>query len=98
MTAKKRIIAFAVVFAMVFTMAFSVLFIVHEAEHKCTGVDCQVCVLINNCIRLLDNNTPKPESFVFAVSLVFALIIVIGAVRYFNSSKSLISLKIKLSN
>ena len=98
MKAKKRIIAFAVALAMAFAMAFSVFFIAHNSEHNCTGDDCQICAQINNCIRSLNNITPKPENAEAFISVAFALILVIGAVVKLNNKKSLVDLNVKLSD
>ena len=98
MSTKKRILAFAVALAMVFAMAFSVFFIAHNGEHNCSGEDCRICAQINNCIRSLNNITPKPETAAVYIPAVFALVALIGAVVQFNNKKSLVDLNIKLSN
>ena len=98
MKAKKRIIAFAVALAMAFAMAFSVFFIAHNSEHNCSGDDCQICAQINNCIRSLNNITPKPESMEALIPVAFALVLAIGAVVKLNNKKSLVDLNVKLSD
>ena len=97
MSFKKRIFALIVACAIVLAMAFSVFFIAHNAEHNCSGSDCQICAQINSCIKSLDNITPKPESAVAAAPVLFALVLAIGVCIQFNK-KSLVDLNIKLSN
>lgn len=88
--------AFAVIIALSFVL--SALFVVFEAEHDCSGDDCQICQSVNTCLRLFDNTTPKPESSGFVAALAFALVLVLGAVLLGGRSENLITLKVKLSN
>lgn len=94
----RRKIALLVAAAMAFAMAFSVLFIVHEAEHHCTGVDCQVCHAVNTCLQLLDNTTPKPERHTLHAAAVFMLIAVLGTLCSAADNSTLVKLKVKLSD
>ena len=94
----KRITALFAVFAMVFTMAFSVLFVVHEAEHECSGVDCHICQQFTSCLHLFDNTTPKPETSALKLSVIFSAILLIGCTSWTAINKTLINLKVKLSN
>ncbi|MBR0413423.1 MAG: hypothetical protein IJI47_07680 [Eubacterium sp.] len=94
---KKRFSAFvAAIIAAVFVL--SALFVIFESEHNCAGDDCQICQAVNTCLHVFDNTTPEPEIFVPAVALVFALVLVIGAVSACSNTDNLITLKVKLSD
>ncbi|MBR3149463.1 MAG: hypothetical protein IKF64_04760 [Eubacterium sp.] len=94
---KKRIsAALAVIIALTFVL--SVLFVVFESEHNCSGDDCQICQTVGNCLKILDNTTPKPETAVLSVAVIFALVLVLGTVMLRADSENLITLKVKLSN
>ena len=98
MASKRRIIAFVVAAAMALAMTFSVFFIAHNAEHKCSGTDCQICAQISNCIKNLNKITPKPESLCAVAAIAFAIVFCLGAICLAQQQKSLITLKVKLSD
>ncbi|MBQ9516531.1 MAG: hypothetical protein IJI47_04330 [Eubacterium sp.] len=95
--AKKRISAImAVTIALVFVL--SVLFVVFESEHNCSGDDCRICQTVNTCLHIFDNTTPDPAVINAVAAVVFALVLVIGAVSACRNSENLITLKVKLSD
>lgn len=96
-SAKKRLSAL-VAAAIAFVFVLSVLFVVFEAEHNCSGDDCQICQTVNTCLHIFDNTTPDPEIITPAAFAVFALVLVIGAVSACVYSENLITLKVKLSD
>ena len=91
MNNKKRITALCLAFAIAIALAFSVLFIAHNSEHKCSGADCSICAQINNCVE-------KPETSDFSAPVLFCAVLCVGAVIELFRKKSLIELKVKLSN
>ena len=95
---KKRITALVIAFAMAFALAFSAFYIVHNSEHKCSGDDCYICARISNCVNKLNNNTPKPETAELFAAVLFAVVLLLGAVELVKNRKSLTELKVKLSN
>ena len=95
---RQRFIALITALAMAAAMAFSVVFVVHSAEHECKKIDCQLCAAVHVCLERFQDTAPKPTQL-GAVSLtVFAVIALLGAVREAAGLKTLITLKIKLSN
>ncbi|MBR3737600.1 MAG: hypothetical protein IKN26_02570 [Eubacterium sp.] len=98
MNNKKRITALCLAFAIAIALAFSVLFIAHNSEHKCSGADCSICAQINNCVEKLNNISPKPETSDFSAPVLFCAVLCVGAVIELFRKKSLIELKVKLSN
>lgn len=95
--AKKR---FSAVMAFIIALCFvlSVLFVVFEAEHDCSGDDCQICQTVNTCLHLLDNTTPKPDTAAAVMPVIYALVLVMGALSACLCSENLITLKVKLSD
>ena len=79
----KRITAWIAMAAVVFVMLFSVLYIHTHANHECTGADCPVCAVMEQCSNNIKNigtiivaivaafflclSIPKSVQFVFAV-------------------------------
>ncbi len=53
MTNQKRIGALILCIGMALVLAVSAAFIIHEADHDCSGEDCQVCRMIAVNINLL---------------------------------------------
>lgn len=97
-TNRRRIIAFAAAAVMVLTTAFSVIFVVHSAKHECKGVDCQVCGFVGNCLQHFKNHTPKPEASAVSAVLLFAVVLTLGTALSTAYAKTLIELKVKLSD
>ncbi len=95
---RKRIGAFLLCAGMILTFLLSVAFIIHEADHDCSGEDCQVCRTISaniNLLRLLG----------WAVLLLVALMFLHGnraARRMFRFLPyvcgTLVSLKIRMND
>ena len=83
---------------LVFVMLFSVLFIVLEADHDCCGEDCAVCAQIRACEDLL-RNLLTSTALVGAAWCLYALIrILADADRCPAAPRTLIVLKVKLSD
>lgn len=93
-----RIISVIMAVAMVIGLVSSALFVVENSEHKCSGMDCQICAQVNVSLKALNNQTPKPEiAFsVFAVS--WTIVLIFGCIHNYFKVDTLINLKTKLSN
>lgn len=98
MAIKKRIIAFVVAVAMAIGLVSSVVFIAENAEHNCSGVDCQICDLVQSNLKFFDNQTPNPNAPVYTLVVFWALVLVIGLKHKVCKMDTLVSLKTKLSN
>lgn len=81
-----------------FLTAFSVCSIIEESDHKCPENDCQICAQISINLDLLNNITPKPSLFSDFAVLLFAVIFSIGLLTQSENNRTLITLKVKLSN
>ena len=98
MTKRNRIIAIIVAVAMAIGLVSSALFVVENANHKCTGTDCQICDQINLSLKAFDNQTPKPEEAMAIVCVVWALVLALGLTKNIVKVDTLVDLKTKLSN
>ena len=99
MSKKSRFLAAVVASALIFAMLFSACFIVAEADHDCSGDDCQICRQISICV---DSLKSLCYSILLAVSLaVFARYPAVS-MQLFSRKKpartTLVSLKVKLSD
>lgn len=95
---KKRIILLLTAALFVVSAIFSTAYIIKEANHKCNHTDCQICHTMQNCIKSITDLGSKPENAVFSSTVMFFAVLAISFVFYKHSSKTLIDLKIKLSN
>ena len=94
----KRITAWIALVAVVFVMLFSVLYISYHADHECTGADCPVCAVMEQC----GNNIKNIGTIIVAVAAVFFLYLSIKKSVQFVSAVcpdySLISQKVRMNN
>ncbi len=51
----KRIIAWIALLAVVFVMLFSAIYILKHADHECTGAECPVCAVMEQCGNNIKN-------------------------------------------
>lgn len=93
-----KLTALITAIAIVIVVFFSALFIAENSEHKCSGVDCQICEQVQLKLRLFNNQTPKPEDSLIILAVVWCVVLTLGYKTNIISSKSLIELKTKLSN
>lgn len=98
MTKRNRIIAIIVAVAMAIGLVSSALFVVENANHNCTGTDCQICDQINLSLKLFDNQTPKPEEATAIICVSWALVLALGLTKNIVKVDTLVDLKTKLSN
>lgn len=95
---KKRIISLLLAALFVVSAIFSTAYIIKEANHKCNHTDCQICHTMQSCIKSITDLGSKPDNTVFSSTVMFFVILAISYVSYKHSGKTLIDLKIKLSN
>ena len=95
---KARIAAIAVCVLLCIVMAISLLFITLESDHACIGDECHICIELQICNAVL-------QGLAYAA---IASIVLCFFARYFadilkyispkNETRTLIALKIKLTN
>ena len=97
-TKSKRITAWIALVAVVFVMLFSVIYISQHADHECTGAECPVCAVMEQC----GNNIKNIGTIIVAVAAVFFLCLSIKkSVQYVITvcpDYSLISQKVRMNN
>lgn len=84
--------------AMIIGLVFPSLFIAENSEHKCSGVDCQICAQVNLSLKVFNNLVPKPENALALISVFWVMVLVLGVKNHTVKTNTLIDLKIKLSN
>lgn len=92
-----RFIALFIATLVAFVMLFSTIYIATNADHDCEGEHCQICYQIS-----IFENTLKNLSVAITVTAVTALVIscICITVSFINENpvRTLITLKVKLSN
>lgn len=93
----KRITAWIALAAVVLVMLFSVIYVSQHADHECTGAECPVCAVLEQC----GNNIKNIGAIVVAIIAAFFLCVSIQkSVQYVISTysdDSLISQKVRLN-
>ena len=94
----KRITAWIALIAVVCVMLFSVTYISQHVDHECTGAECPVCAVMEQC----SNNIKNIGSIIVTIAVVFFLCLSIKKSVQFVSAVcpdySLISQKIRMNN
>lgn len=98
MAKRKKIISAIIVIIAALAVTLSVLFIAEEANHSCTGADCIVCRQISSCLERLKGACSGVASGAAAPACIFVLLLFIPIFTSDLSDKTLISLKVKLSD
>lgn len=94
----RRITAWVALFVTVFVLLFSTFYIVEHADHICSGDDCPVCAVIEQCGDTL-KTLGTAVIIVCATSVLF--FILQGKVYFeihFFPCNSLISQKVRMNN
>ncbi len=93
----KKLTAWIAVIAVLFVMLFSVIFVSEHIDHDCTGAECPVCAVMEQCsINIHSLGT------VITVSVAFILCIsILKGVQHITAvytDYSLISQKVRMNN
>lgn len=94
--AKIFIISFVIAFVAV--TSFSLFFTGYEAEHDCVGRDCVICTFISECRDLLRQLCSGTKTVIGAAACCFFTTVAFCAARLLVEAKTLVSLKVKLSD
>ena len=93
----KRITAWIALIAVVCVMLFSVIYISKHADHECTGTECPICAVMEQC----GNNIKNIGTIIVAIVATFFLCVSSQkSVQYAitkYSDDSLISRKVRLN-
>ena len=93
----KRISAWIAMVAILFVMFFSVIYISQHADHECTGADCPICAVLEEC----ENNINNIGTIIAALATsLFLCLSIQKSVQYVITvcpDYSLISQKVRLN-
>lgn len=98
MTSKKRICSIVSAAALCLFVLLSSVYVISEVNHDCTGEDCPVCCQISMCKHTLKTISTAATASAFAVLFIDLLKICLSAGFENRRPKSLVTLKVKLSN
>ncbi len=94
----KRMITGVMVLMMLATMLFSAFFIAEEADHDCTGEDCPICTLVEQCENTLRGFGGGILSQLSGVISVLFLLITAASLIVVLSQDTPVSRKVRLNN
>lgn len=94
----KRITAWVAISAIVLVLLFSVCYIVEHADHECTGEDCPICLVMEQC----GNNLKTVGTAIMIACVAVVLFTSLQENKHYQTSmfpcNSLISQKIRMNN
>lgn len=93
----QKIAAFLLCVIFFVTTFFGTLFILENSDHNCIGESCSVCRAINHFDELIHGSRTSDKP-VFVSAITVYCIVTIMLYKSVDISKSLIKLKVKLSN
>ncbi len=94
----KRFKAGSMSFLLLAVLLLSVFFMAVEAEHECTGEDCHICEVLEQCfntVKRLGENVAVTVTF--AVSVIFAAVLLLPSTRETVGS-TLVSRKVRMND
>ena len=98
MTGQKRAFALLLCAVLLFLLLASpALFVVH-ADHDCSGEGCEICALLDLCALRLRQLTPALMHAAWIMAVARCLHLCAANVEFSSASRTLVALKIKLSN
>ena len=88
------------IFAVIFTIAVSLSFCFQgvEAEHACVGDDCIICAVLDACRDFIGKFGGANKTAGASVAARFTIILATAIVYFIAVKKSLVTLKVKLSD
>ena len=98
MAGQKRAFALLLYAALLFLLlATPALFVVH-ANHDCSGEGCEICALLDLCALRLRQFAPALIHVAWIAAVARRLYLCAANVDFSSASRTLVALKIKLSN
>lgn len=95
---RKKCLSVVLVAALLLTLFVSVYLITEHADHDCTGEDCEICVILDHALHLLQQLTLTALTLLAAVLLPALLGLFCGARLSLRCLPTLTTLKVKLNN
>ncbi len=94
----KRLFAALLVLAVAIVVLSSAVYIAVQADHDCTGTDCQICYHIASCQQTLKQAALTGSAAAAAAAVIYVLCGGLLCPARLFVSCTLVSLKVKLSN
>lgn len=94
---RRKILTLIICVIFTVSILLSVVFIAEEANHHCTGQNCPICNEIQICFNMLNNVGTGLPFITPNVVRVYILLMGLAAVLIINVIKTLVQLKIKLT-
>ena len=98
MTKNNRFIASVLALTIILLMLLSASFIVAESHHDCTGEECPICSQIAVCETVLKTIGTAFTAVVIVSVMTERIAVRLGSVRNDFEKKTLVTLKVKLTN
>lgn len=98
MSKLKRFLIIAVTLIISFAMLSSVIFIAVEADHDCSGEECEICCAITACINVLRIFNAAVAFSAVSTAAFYAVIKALGRQSFTSYCKTPVALKTKLLN
>lgn len=98
MTKKSRIAALMLAALLAFSLIFSCLVIVGEADHDCSGADCEICLVVSACVNFLRGAIPCALVLSFGLFSAFGKSAPLLLRSVLRAGTTPVILKVKLSN
>lgn len=95
---KKRILTAVTMFMIVFVVIYASFYIAYETEHECTGDDCPICCQIEIYESALKNIASAVVAAAAAVVFGYGSCVQVVRSAEIISARTLVSLRVKLSN
>lgn len=95
---KKRLLAGMTALVFCLFVLFSSTFIIVEANHGCSGEGCQVCAVIQLCAQFLESAVAVSALLTIVCTLLCVSAFCLTGASAVRPVRSLVTLKVKLSN
>lgn len=93
---RRRVFIFLAALAFAVVILGSLAFIASSSQHDCSGEECSVCEMIQQCEKLLHTMAGAVKSCISHYAVIFAVTAVMLCGRVICSTSTLISLKVEL--
>ena len=92
-----RLLAGVIAMTLFFIVLFATVYIAVEADHDCSGEDCEICMVIDQCCLILGNRSVGKNPHIASL-IVFSSIIIACFCDQSIERFTLVSAKVRLNN
>ncbi len=98
MAKRTRVAAILLAVVLAFAVVSSCLVIVGEADHDCSGADCEICLVVNACANFLRGALSCAPALALAVIFASGTAGAVSFCRRLRVGATPVILRVKLSN